>query len=307
VDPDAVVLAGSTSEAYAWLLALLADPGDAVLVPRPSYPLFDHLTRLAGVTGRAYPLVLDGRWTLDRRALARAARAARPRSVVVVAPGNPTGAAPSEEEWDALEETCVAHGAALVVDEVFADYAGGGPTTAARRAGRVLTFTLGGLSKSCGLPQLKVAWIGVHGPPARVAAAVQGLELIADTYLAVATPTQAALPHLLALAAGPRAAIQARVAGNRAALAAALGPASPATLLPGPGAWSAIVRLPGVLGDEAWALTFLHDAGIFVHPGYFFDLPVAGCVVASLLPEPDRFAAAMAGLLARVARETGGR
>jgi aspartate/methionine/tyrosine aminotransferase len=289
VDPAAIVLAGSTSEAYGWLFALLGNPGDTVLVPEPSYPLFEYLARLAGVRPRPYRLVLDGRWALDVDSLRAAARAARVRAVVVVAPNNPTGSVPDAEEWRALQTVCQDVGAALIVDEVFADYGPEGPATAAARPLPVLTVTLGGLSKSAGLPQLKVAWLGFHGPPTVVAAALGAVDLIADTYLPVPGPIQHAVPGLLDLGAGVRARIQARVRVNRDHLAALLGPASAASLLPGPGAWSAIVRVPAVRGDEAWALGLLEDAGVLVHPGYFFDLAGGDHLVPSVLAEPAVF------------------
>jgi alanine-synthesizing transaminase len=164
----------------------------------------------------------------------------------------------------------------------------------------VPTFGLGGLSKSCGLPQLKLGWIAAGGPGPAVEAALAGLELIADSYLTVATPVQLALPRLLGLGAGIRRQIRERIAANRATLARALGPGSPCTLLPADGGWSAIVRVPATRSDEAWALTLLAEDGILVHPGYFFDMPPGAYLVLSLLPEPSGFAEAGARLVARV-------
>ena len=312
VSPEAVVLTASSSESYGMLLKLLCDPGDAVLVPEPSYPLFDYLARLDGVEPRHYRLEPDWGWRIDFASLAAAAAAGRLRAVVAVAPNNPTGSCLTAAELDRLGAFCVEHDAALVVDEVFADYrtpgriAGGCDRAAAVLAHETaaLTFSLGGLSKSCGLPQLKLGWIAVGGPRGAAEAALTRLELIADTYLSVAAPVQLALPRLFELGAGIRRQIRDRVAANRAILAGAVGPASPCTLLPSEGGWSAILRVPAVRSDEAWALTLLREDGVLVHPGYLFDMPARAYLVPSLLSAPPQFGDGIGRLLARCVRDS---
>jgi alanine-synthesizing transaminase len=200
LEPDRVVLTASTSEAYAFLLKLLCDPGDEILVPRPGYPLFEYLASLESVGVRGYPLEHDGSWHLDVAALSDAV-SPRTRAVVVVSPGNPTGAYLKAAERDALESLATEHDLALVSDEVFADFAFSNDekrVASVARDGPALAFTLGGLSKSCGLPQLKLAWLAVTGPAAPRREALERLEVVADTYLSVSTPIQLAAPTLLA-------------------------------------------------------------------------------------------------------------
>jgi alanine-synthesizing transaminase len=313
VDPDRVVLTASSSESYSFLFKLCCDPGDAVLVPEPSYPLFEYLARLEGVVPVSYRLAFDGVWHVDfgsmTEAIAAARRAGnRPRAVIVVNPNNPTGSFLKRDELARLSTIAAEEDLALISDEVFAGYPFGpsGPDPT-----RVLTaavdpaieegaavFSLGGLSKACGLPQLKLGWIVAGGRDA--ARSIAALELVADTYLSVATPVQAALGDLLALGAEVRAAIAARVAGNRACLLAALPPASGCTLLPAEGGWSAVLRLPANLSDEAWAAGLATEAGVLVQPGYFFDLRGGTFLVLSLLPVPELFAAAIARVVAYV-------
>jgi alanine-synthesizing transaminase len=309
VDPERVVLTASSSEAYALLLKLLCDPGDAVLVPEPSYPLFEYLAGLEGVTPVPYRLAFDGVWHVDSAsiddALAGHGAGPRPRALIAVNPNNPTGSFLKRDEVTALARTCVRAGLALISDEVFNGYAHApDPTRVAVAAAdpeltaEVLVFSLGGLSKGCGLPQVKLGWIAAGGPAPLVAAALARLELIADTYLSAGTPVQLAAPRLLALGAGIRRDIAARVAANRAHLAGAMSPASPCTLLPAEGGWSAVLRVPATDTDEAWAAALLDD-GVLVHPGYFFDMRGGEFLVLSLLPAPEVFAAGVARVLRR--------
>ncbi|HVZ71174.1 MAG TPA: pyridoxal phosphate-dependent aminotransferase [Polyangia bacterium] len=307
IDAERVVLTASSSESCALLFKILCDPGDAVLVPEPSYPLFDSLARLEGVVPVPYRLAWDGAWHVDFASVDGAlAHAPRPRAIVVVHPNNPTGSFLASGELAPLAARCEAHGLAVVSDEVFAGYASrpdGGrvPSLAVAPAltSRVLTFALGGLSKSCAMPQLKLGWIAVAGPDALVDAALARLELAADTYLSVGGPVQRALPRLLAIGADARRAVIERVATNRAALAAAIPAGSPCSLLPSDGGWSAILRVPATRTDEDWARALLEDDGVLVHPGYFFDLRGGTFVVVSLLPAPDVFADGAARLVAR--------
>jgi alanine-synthesizing transaminase len=299
-DPDRVVITASSSESCSFLFKLLCDPGDAVLVPEPSYPLYDYLARLDGVVPIRYRLAFDGSWHIDFASLTAAlaaggARGGRPRAVVVVNPNNPTGSFLERDDLARLAGTAAHAGLAVIADEVFASYAFTADVNrvtavaaAPELADAAPAFSLGGLSKSCGLPQVKLGWIlvGGHDP----AASLAGLELVADSYLSVGTPVQQALPELFALGADVRAAITARVTANRAQLAAALTSVPGCTLLPAQAGWSAIVRLPAIRSDEAWAAGLVADAGVLVHPGYFFDLTGGTFVVVSLLPEPRLFA-----------------
>ncbi len=311
VDPARVVLTASTSEAYAFLFTVLCDPGDAVLVPAPSYPLLDHLAALSPVRAAPYPVRFDGDdWRIDLDALARAAHdEPRARAVAVVSPNNPTGSFLRRREARALVRLCAERDLALIADEVFADFAyGPDPERAETMAGGLadlppgdapLAFALNGLSKVAGLPQLKLGWLVASGPTARVETALERLDLVADTFLSVSTPVQAALPALLDLAPAIHRAILDRVTGNRARLAARLGPASPCRLLPAEGGWYAVLQVPRGAGEEALVLALLDQDDVLVHPGYFFDFPSEAYVVLSLLPEPDLFEEATRRLLAR--------
>jgi alanine-synthesizing transaminase len=302
VSPEHLVLTASTSEAYGWLFKLLCEPGDNVLVPAPSYPLFEHLARLEGVETRPYRLPRAHGFGLDV-AEVEAARDARTRAVLVVNPGNPTGHYLHEGEVAALAEACARHGLALVSDEVFSDFAwDAGPhrvPTVAGRALPALTFALSGLSKVAGLPGLKLAWTHVGGPPALRDEALARLEWVADTYLPVATPVQLALPALLG-GHVPRfqAAVLERVKGNRQRLFAARPAGATWDVVPAQGGWSAVLRIPAEPGEEATCLALL-DAGVAVQPGYFYDFGGGAFLVLSLLPQPEVFAAAVA-VLARV-------
>ncbi len=310
IDPDRVVLTASSSESYGFLFKLCCDPGDAVLMPEPSYPLFEYLTRLEGVVPRGYRLAFDGVWHVDFGSMSEAIATARrdghrPRAIIVVNPNNPTGSFLKRDELERLSATAAKEDLAIISDEVFAGYPFAPDptrvTTAAIDPGLdpgASVFSLGGLSKSCGLPQLKLGWIVAGGRDAR--RSVAALELVADTYLSVATPVQAALGELLTLGAEVRAAIAARVSENRARLLAALPPESGCTLLPTEGGWSAILRVPANRSDEDWAAALATEAGVLVQPGYFFDLRGGTFLVLSLLPATDLFAAAVARLVAHL-------
>lgn len=312
VASDHLVLTASTSEAYSLLFKLLCAPaGDRVLVPAPSYPLFDHLTRLDGVTPVPYRLEYHGRWMLDEASVDEAWTDAV-RAVLAVSPNNPTGSVLTDDELHALATRCAARDAALIVDEVFADYAlpGNGDTHRFRSAtdgngGRphfqaCLTFRLGGLSKSAGLPQVKLGWIAVDGPPALVDAALERLELIADTYLSVSTPVQVAAPALIEGGAAVRAQILDRIRTNYASLRSLAAPDPSVEVLHADAGWSAVLRVPSTRSEEDLVLALLEEDDVLVHPGFFFDFPHESFVVLSLVPRPDVFAEGVRRILARV-------
>ena len=290
VDPDQVVLSASTSEMYAWLFKLLCDAGESVLVPRPSYPLFEHLTRLESVRAEPYRLEYHGRWEIDLDSLAAAPRDTR--ALLLVSPNNPTGSYVSTREVEAITRVCRDRGWALVVDEVFADYAldAASPVTDLAAAAGVLAFSMGGASKSVGLPQVKLGWTIVGGPEADRAAALDGLELIADTFLSVSTPVQVAAPDLLRRGAAVRDAIHARIRGTLSAARRVAAGHPACDLLPVEGGWSGVVRVPATLGEESLILGLLRDEHILVHPGYFFDFEHEAFLVFSLLVPEDVFA-----------------
>ena len=298
---DRVCLAASTSEAYAWLFKLLCDPGDRVLVPRPSYPLFEHLTALECVEASPYELDLHGHWRIDVDALARLVDE-RTKAVLVVSPNNPTGSVVDRAELDALADVCAAHDLVLIGDEVFADYRldGKAPAPSVIQQEHAVAVSLGGLSKSVGLPQVKVAWMAVGGPAEAAARVMAGLEIIADTFLSVSTPAQVALPELLIRGGVVRDEIRARTARNLAALIAAVAAAPAVTLLPPAGGWCAVLQVPSIRHEEALVLTLVEEDGVLVHPGYFFDFPREAFVVVSLIVAPDDFDIGLARVLARV-------
>ena len=297
VDSARVVLTASSSEAYSWLFKLLCNPGDGVLVPQPSYPLFEHLTALDGVRLHPYALEYHGRWTIDIDAIATAPDGIR--AVLVVSPNNPTGSYLDEDQFRRLSNVCRERRWALIADEVFADYPLDvtNPLTDIAARDEVLSFTLGGLSKSVGLPQLKLGWCIAGGPQPERDAALSALELIADSYLSVGTPVQVALPELLDRGAAIRAAIQERLRQNLAALNAAVGRHAACDLLRTEGGWSAVLRVPAIRSEEQLALDLLRTERILVHPGYFFGFSHEAHVVVSLLPSPGVFEDAVARLL----------
>jgi len=293
IDPADVVLTASTSESYAWLFKLLCDPGDCVLVPRPSYPLFEHLTRLEVVQAVPYDLEYHGRWTIDFARIEDAPAATR--AVLVVSPNNPTGSFVSTAELDRLAALCARRGWALIADEVFSDYnldEGRAVTDLTTRVD-VRSFTLGGASKSLGLPQVKLGWMTIGGDRRTREEVRSRLELIADTFLSVSTPVQVAAPSLLQEAAVVRSAIQTRIRRNLSE-ARRIAAAHPSCeLLHTEGGWSAVIRVPAVRSEEDLVLGLLHRERILVHPGFFFDFRHEAYGVVSLLPEEDVFASAL--------------
>ena len=290
VDPQRVVLTASTSEAYSVLFKLLCDPGDEVLVPRPSYPLFEHLTRLESVTARFYETECPT-WAVDIASVERA-MTDRTRALLAVSPNNPTGAVLKPDELDELRRLCEPRGVAIIADEVFADYPLEPPPSCQMARVAELTtglaFCLGGLSKTVGLPQVKLGWIAVSGDHQRVGEALERLEVICDTYLSVSTPVQLAAEGLLARGAEVRTQIQQRVVANyRRARELTAGTAC--TALRAEGGWYAVLQVPTLGGEEDLAVDLLERRGVLLHPGFFFDFPRESFLIASLLGPERQF------------------
>jgi alanine-synthesizing transaminase len=302
VDPARLILTASTSEAYTFLFKLLCDPGDQVLVPVPSYPLFEHLTRLELVEVRPYPLEYHGTWSVDFDGLDRALTP-RTKAVLVVSPNNPTGSVLTRRELAGLAERCASRGLTLIGDEVFAEYLLDPREDRARVLDQdlALTFSLGGLSKSAGLPQMKLGWMVAGGPPGLVEAALARLEIVCDSFLSVSTPVQQAAGAILAAGRHIRDLIVQRVAHNLQVLGA-LATSHPACSVHRvEGGWSAVIRVPATRPEETLVLELLEQDHVLVHPGYFFDFPHEAFLVVSLLPEPGEFRDGAQRLLARAA------
>ena len=273
---DDFILTASTSEAYSFLFKLLTDPGDAILTATPAYPLLEHLADLEQVAIQFFPLEFHRRWEIHGVPVTD-----RTKAIVVVNPNNPTGSFVSAEEQDRLAKL----GLPIISDEVFLDYPLEGAGTSFVRDD-VLTFTLGGLSKSAGLPHFKLGWIRVSGPGKEEA--LEGLERIADNFLSVATPVQKALPELLRLGTQVRDAIRKRTKTNLHTLRDTFASVPSAHVLPVEGGWSAVIRVPRVTTDEELAIALL-DEGVIVQPGYFFDFESDGYLVVSLLTREEVF------------------
>lgn len=307
IDAEQVFLTSSTSEAYSYLFRLLADPGDSVLVPQPSYPLFDFLTGLNDLQTIPYPLKYDSGWTIDLDELRTRLEAADrtfhlPRAIVVVHPNNPTGSFVQSDEAEALAEICRQHDLALIADEVFADYNLQAASISSHAAiDSVLTFTLSGLSKISALPQMKLGWIVVSGPSAARADAMARLEIIADTYLPVSAPVSTALPDLLATRRDIQAHIMMRLKQNLSELDRQLDATSRIARLRVDGGWYAVLEMPRLpIGDEDLAAALVRDDGVLVHPGHFYEFTSDGFLVLSLITPADTFSEGIRKLIARV-------
>lgn len=304
VDPGRILLTASTSEAYAYLFKLLADPGDEVLAPRPSYPLLEFLAAMESVRIRHYPLSYQEGWWLDVDAL-RSQLTSRTRAVVVVNPNNPTGSFLKREELAPLVRLCAERNLALISDEVFYDYAFQPDRKRASTLAGVdaaLCFTLSGLSKVVGLPQMKLGWIVAGGPEALRLQAFERLELVADTYLSAGTPVQLAAARLLGLRSRFQSRVMRRLAGNLETVRNAVAGDSICRLLQVEGGWYAIVQLPQTRSEEEWALALLEHDDVLVEPGFFYDFTSEAYVVVSLLTPPEVFEEGVSRLVAR-ARE----
>ena len=298
VPVERILLTASTSEAYAYLFKLLTNAGDEVLVPRPSYPLFEFLADMESVTVRQYPLVYHGGWSIDLRAV-EGALTPRSRAIVLVNPNNPTGSYVKRGELSALTSLCARRGIALISDEVFADYA------LAEDADRVATlagveeclaFSMSGLSKVAGLPQMKLGWMVVSGPAALRAEAWEKLEWIADTYLSVSTPVQCAAARLLAAGETVQRQIRQRASDNLAFARGAVA-GSPANILAVEGGWYITLQVPRIHSEEEWTLQLLERADVLVQPGFFYDFESEAYLVVSLLTAPEIFRDGLARLV----------
>lgn len=304
-DPARLYLCASTSEAYGWLFKLLCDPGDAVLVPRPGYPLFDHLAGLESVQAIGYPQEYrhPSGWRIDVQALRDTLSGPggdRIRAIVLINPNNPTGAYVRESDRREILGLCARHGIALIADEVFFGFPlrDDQPRRSFLGEDSVLTFVLDGLSKRLCLPQAKLGWILVSGHPEEVADAQGRLDIIADAYLSAGTPVMRALPVLLEEEARMIARVRSRMAENLDIYRTALEHAdSPHRVLTCEGGWTALLESPRFAGEEDLALALLREEGVFAQPGYFFDMEREPHFAASLIIEPERARAGIAAYL----------
>jgi len=290
LDPERLILTTSTSEGYSYVFRLLCNPGDEVLIPKPSYPLFEFLADLQDVKLVPYPLIYDHGWQIDFPSMPKAVGPLT-RAVVVVHPNNPTGSYLKPNERDTLNRFCAEHDLALVVDEVFLDYAHDGRSRSSLALNReVLTFTLSGLSKVSALPQMKVAWMVVSGPKAQWKDAVARLEVIADTYLSMNAPMQWAVPILLQQRKSIQKQLVDRVLANLTELERQLAARKACQRLGVEGGWYAVLRVPVTGSDEDLTIELLRSKSVLVHPGHFYDFPGEGHLVLSLIGPKGEFA-----------------
>lgn len=289
VEPSQILLASSTSEAYSFLLRLLCNAGDGIAVPKPSYPLFEYLACLNDVACLPYRLEYDGEWHVDWPSLERVL-AAGTKALILVHPNNPTGSYFKADEAEHIIKLSKDRDIPLIADEVFGPFQF---QEDARRYGSfagtrdTLTFTLNGISKLAGLPQLKLAWMVVSGPDRLRTEALRRLEIIADTYLSVGTPVQHSLGAILDTCSAMTGRIRDRVKNNFMELTKVFSPSLPASLYGCEGGWSAMLRLPATRSDEEWALELLRTQGVLVYPGQLFDCELPSSIVVSLLPESE--------------------
>lgn len=289
VDPETALLTTSTSEAYSYVFRLLCNPHDEVLVPKPSYPLFDFLADLQDVTLIPYQLQYAHGWFIDFESVMRALTP-RTRAILLVHPNNPTGSYVKSEEMSRLNALCRERNLALIVDEVFLDYSLCGQKRKSFVAnGEALTFTLSGLSKIAALPQMKVAWVVTTGPDSLTRPALDRLEIISDTYLSLSSPTQWAFPQLLEQRHSLRGQILERIKGNWNHLKGALTGNDAVELLVVEGGWYAVLRVGSAHSDDDLAIDLMRKAHVLVHPGHFYDFGSDDCLVISLITPPAEF------------------
>jgi len=302
VAPDSLVLTTSTSEAYSHVFRLLCDPHDEILVPKPSYPLFEFLGDLQDVKLIPYFLQYAHGWFIDLESVRRSLTP-RTRAILLVHPNNPTGSYVKPDEVTKLNTLCSEHNLALIVDEVFLDYGLASETRKTFAANcDALTFTLSGLSKIAALPQMKVAWVATSGPEPLTRPALERLEVIADTYLSLSSPVQWAFPELLALRRTMQPQIQHRVQANWAQLKAAVN-GKPCQLLEAEGGWYGVLRIPGH-SDENFAIAMMQKAHVLVHPGLFYDFPSDEYLVVSLIVPEQQFAKGICAVMELLASQS---
>lgn len=306
VDPDDLFLTASTSEAYTHLFKLLCNPGEIILSPSPSYPLFEHLADLSSVMMKPYRLLYDGSWHIDLEHL-RSQICSRTKAIVVVNPNNPTGSFLARSELLMLREISEASRLPLIADEVFQDY----PLSEELQPQSCLTsdeslpsFVMNGLSKTAGMPQMKLAWTIVRGPSAFRSAAFERIELMTDTYLSVSAPVQSALSDLLTIGDGIRQEIKQQCKTNLRRLQQTF-EGTAVTVLHLEGGWSAILRLPSILDEETWVLKLIREQNTIVQPGFFFDVVGGPHIVVSLLTYPEVFAKGTKAILRLLKEQTG--
>jgi len=290
ISPDDMILTTSTSEAYSFVFCTLCNPGDEILVPAPSYPLFSYLADIQDVRLVRYRLVYDHGWQLDFHALEQAITP-RTRGIIVVNPNNPTGHFCKLAEIAKLNDICSTRRLALIADEVFLDFGlrTKNPPSLAGNPG-ALTFSMSGLSKISGLPQVKAAWLVTSGPEQWKAPALARLEMIADTFLSMNTIVQGAIPEFLKQRRGFQRQLMARVRKNLAELDRQLSAQKSCTRLELEGGWYAVLRVPATRSDEDLAIELLTTKGIYVHPGHFYDFPADSNLVVSLITTEKDFA-----------------
>ncbi len=295
-----IFLTTSTSEAYSYVFRTLCNPDDEILIPEPSYPLFEFLADIQDVKLVRYPLVYDYGWQIDFHALEQAITP-RTRGVIVVNPNNPTGNYCKPAEMSKLNEICSTRNLAIIADEVFLDFAlkeKQHPTFAANSSS--LTFTMSGLSKISGLPQMKAAWLAVSGPESYKSQAFERIEVIADTYLSMNAPIQWALPSLLSLRKPFQKQLLARTNENLAELDRQLSAQKSCSRLEVEGGWNAVLRVPATRTDEDLALDLLTQKSVYAHPGHFYDFVSTGHIVVSLIVPTREFKEGIEQLLLRI-------
>ena len=299
VNPDAIVLTTSTSEGYSYIFRLLCNPADEILVPKPSYPLFDFLADLEDVKLVPYPLIYDHGWQIDLHIL-ELAISGKTRAIVLVHPNNPTGSYVTADERARLNRFCREYDLALIVDEVFLDYSLDGSQPSFATNQEALTFTLSGLSKISALPQMKMAWIVVSGPEGVTAEAMNRLEVIADTYLSQNAPVQLAAETLLEQRKKIQPQLMSRIEANVAELDRQLAGQKVCARLAIEGGWYAVLRVPVTRSDEDLAIELLVEHSVLVHPGHFYDFPEDGYLVMSLITPPAIFQEGISRILPNI-------
>ena len=289
VSADDIFLTTSTSEAYSYVSRLLCNPGDELLIPAPSYPLFSFLADVLDVKLVRYPLVYDHGWQIDFHSL-REAATPRTRGVIVVNPNNPTGHFVKANESRALNDICAERDLAIIADEVFLDFGLGAPPLTLATNNHALTFVMSGLSKVAGLPQMKMAWLVANGPATLKTQAIEKLEIIADTYLSPNAPVQLAVPSFLEQRGGFQKQLMTRVRRNLEELDRQLAAQKNCSRLQVEGGWYVVLRVPATRSDEELTLILLESRDVYVHPGHFFDFPTDGYLILSLIAGEDEFA-----------------